>query len=190
MNWETKRKLVEAYNKITYRRKPFLKILDFSPEPPLLDVGCGGGQNCKILREVLCLDISVKQLTDAREHGCNFLVNADMEFLPFRDESFSTLLYMASLHHLDDTKTAIHEAKRVLKEGGKIMATVWRSNVRMSFVKSTSSGERYFRLYYPGELKEEMEISGFETIHDEEFERISNLNEFYVGRKRRESKSI
>lgn len=180
--WEIKRNLIFAYDRIRYRRKPFYKVLDFSPIPPFLDVGCGGGQNCSILTGYkVCLDISMNQLMDAKGKGCEDLVNADMEFLPFREGYFMTLLYIASLHHLEDLSLALAEAKRVMREGGKVIATVWGSGCDISFVKSSSAGERYFRLYRPGELRRAMESAGFTTIHDEEFLRLSNMNELYVG---------
>jgi len=182
--WEIKKKLISAYDKISYRRKPFSRILDFSPQPPFLDVGCGGGQNCEILPGFkVCLDISMGQLADARKR-CENLVNADMEFLPFRESAFMTVMFIASLHHLEDPSNAILEAKRVLKDDGKMIATVWGSRLKGTMWKSTSSGERYFRLYSPGELDSFMQRNGFVTIHDEEFLKSSNMNELYVGTKK------
>lgn len=159
----------EAYEYIVHRRKPLSLDINISPAA---DIGCGAGQNCKVIKGfALCVDIAIRQLLIAKTHGCENLVQADMENLPFRDSSFRYLLYVASLHHLSNPENALKEANRILKNEGRIMITVWARQLRFLFRKQillrTKLGNkelfRYYRFYFPWELKRYCEKSGFIT---------------------------
>ncbi len=148
----------EAYEHIVHRRKPIsINVSEF----PAGDIGCGSGQNCSIIKGyVICFDIAEKQLLESRKKGCENLVQGDMEFLPFRNESFRTLIYIASIHHLRSPENAIIEGNRVLKHNGLIIITVWLVQFRYLFrryiyKKSIINGNtyyRFYRLFYPWEL--------------------------------------
>lgn len=165
----------EAYENIIYRRRP-IEFLDLIKGKMVVDVGCGSGQNCLELQKrgklVICLDLALRQITEAKKRGCENLIQADMEYLPFRDLSIISLLYIASIHHLRDPHLALNEAKRVLKENGEILVTVWLVQPRFMFrrhviMKSRLNGRevrRYYRLYYPNELKKIMESVGFKKV--------------------------
>ena len=105
------------------------------------DMGCGPGQNIQLILEtvekirVIGVDVSrrmliiaSKRLKKRKLYGRVDLVEADLEFLPFRSNVFHGLAYIASIHHLPSSKArfrAVLEAKRVLKPNGKIVITVW-----------------------------------------------------------------
>ncbi|MCI2415197.1 MAG: class I SAM-dependent methyltransferase [Candidatus Aramenus sp.] len=134
-----------------HRRRPLgVEVEGF----PACDVGCGSGQNCLGLKGfVVCLDFAERQLLEARKRGCQYLVQADMEHMPFREGAFLTLMYIASLHHLPEPSRALEEAKRTLKEGGKVIATVWLVQPRFLFrrnalVKSRVNGRVVYRFYH------------------------------------------
>jgi ubiquinone/menaquinone biosynthesis C-methylase UbiE len=141
----------EAYEVVVHRRRPLgVEVEGF----PACDVGCGSGQNCLGLKGfVVCLDFAERQLLEARKRGCQYLVQADMEHMPFREGAFLTLMYIASLHHLPEPSRALEEAKRTLKEGGKVIATVWLVQPRFLFrrnalVKSRVNGRVVYRFYH------------------------------------------
>ncbi|MDD5567056.1 MAG: class I SAM-dependent methyltransferase [Patescibacteria group bacterium] len=46
-------------------------------------------------------------------------VNASMEHLPFRDQSFDLVLTNCSAHHADSLPNLLNEVRRVLKQGGR-----------------------------------------------------------------------
>ncbi|WP_236753370.1 class I SAM-dependent methyltransferase [Acidianus sp. HS-5] len=182
---------MNAYEHIVHRRKPIEIRVDDSPAA---DIGCGSGQNCKLLKEFgICLDLAEKQLKEAKKRGCENLIQADMEFLPFRSSSFALLMYIASIHQLPSPARALAEANRVLKKRGKIIITVWLRQIKFLFrreviLKSNINGReimRYYRLYWPWELKKICERSGFITSNYKIYRARSVVpnNAFYIGYK-------
>jgi len=195
-----KEKVKEAYEFIVHRRK-HSKFLTLVKSYPVLDIGCGAGYNCIMLKGyVIGLDIAEKQLLEARKKGCENLVQADMEFLPFRDNSFLTIICFATLHHLPDPSLAVSEMYRVLKEGGEVIVTVWLLQLRFLFKRrlwlvSNFNGKklyRFYRFYLPWELKRIMEKFGFSTIKSSVFRLNSILpnNVIYYGKKVRIRRSL
>jgi ubiquinone/menaquinone biosynthesis C-methylase UbiE len=84
-----------------------------------LNCGCGtGGQN-KIFTNSIGIDISFNNIRSVVKAGGQGVV-ADMEFLPFRDDTFDLVYGFGILHHLGDIRKGISEATRVLKKGGYI----------------------------------------------------------------------
>ena len=170
-----KEEIKEAYEHIIYRRKP-LPYLYFIKGKIICDIGCGSGQNCLVFQKerrfVICLDIALRQLIESKKRGCENLIQADMEFLPFRDRAFDSLLYIASIHHLDDPSLAIKEGWRCLKNNGEILATVWliqfrfllRRKIKIKSKIGNKEVTRIYKLYFPWELKRKMEKGGFKTL--------------------------
>lgn len=194
---ELKEVTKEAYEYIVHRRRP-ITYLSLISAKIVGDIGCGSGQNCislkKMKKEVICVDFALKQLIESRKRGCDNLVLADMEYLPFRDSSFEGLIYIASLHHLKDPSLAIKEGERVLKSKGEILATVWlvqlkflfRRNVLIVSKVGDKTVKRFVHFYLPRELKRYMEvIGGFKTIKYSLYRVESFLpnNALYYGRK-------
>jgi len=84
-----------------------------------LNCGCGtGGQN-NIFTNSVGIDISLNNVRSARAAG-GLGVVADMEFLPFKNNTFDMVYGFGILHHLGDIRKGVSEAARVLKKGGYI----------------------------------------------------------------------
>jgi ubiquinone/menaquinone biosynthesis C-methylase UbiE len=65
------------------------------------------------------MDISFENIQSLVRRGGQGVV-ADMEFLPFKGETFDLVYGFGILHHLNDIRKGVSEATRVLKNGGYI----------------------------------------------------------------------
>ncbi len=112
-------------------------LRQFSGRPvgSLLDAGTGTGRMLELLASVIGrgigVDVSPEMLAIARDRleragirHCQVRL-ADVYRLPFRsgtaDCGFDAVLFHQVLHYLDDPQTAIGEAVRVLKPGGRLL---------------------------------------------------------------------
>lgn len=80
-------------------------------ESPVLDVGCGHGEYIDALRnrEVVGIDILAYKERSR-------IVRGDATNLPFRDDSFDTVLMFEVLEHLYNPVAALSEVQRVARE--------------------------------------------------------------------------
>jgi len=84
-----------------------------------LNCGCGSGGQKDIFGPSIGMDISFENIRSFIKAGGQGVV-ADMEFLPFKDQTFDMVYGFGILHHLSDIKKGVSEAARVLKNGGTI----------------------------------------------------------------------
>ena len=92
-----------------------------------LDIGCGtGAMSARLAKRgrVVSADFSPLALDFSKRRGLKNLVAADAMNLPFADNSFDALVAMDILEHLPDDCAAMSEFHRVLKPGGKVIASV------------------------------------------------------------------
>ncbi len=97
----------------------------------VLDVASGDGVLAELLaphaRSIHCVDSSARVIGAARERLkplTNVVVAlGDMHDLRFDDESFDVVLLMHALTYSDKPASALAEAARVLRPGGKVLAT-------------------------------------------------------------------
>jgi SAM-dependent methyltransferase len=66
------------------------------------------------------MDIEFERVQEARQEMPHAVVAA-AEFLPYRSDTFDTLLSHEVLEHVADDRLAAHEMVRVLKPGGRIV---------------------------------------------------------------------
>ena len=95
----------------------------------LLDLGCGTGalfqQVARQADSPFGIDFSEVAVTRSRERVSDSgLALASVIDLPFRDSVFDTLIASEVLEHLPDDCRALSEWRRVLKPGGRLIATV------------------------------------------------------------------
>ena len=110
------------------RRNLLTKLLkDIKLDTKVLDIGCGSGENTKILKNInqyYGIDISKNALNDAHTKEVNNLCLGTANALPFRSNSFGLVLFLDVLEHLDNEETAIQEVCRVLTKDGTCIVSV------------------------------------------------------------------
>jgi SAM-dependent methyltransferase len=106
-----------------------LKSLGLRPgQALLLDAGCGTGLNLKFLQDfgdAYGFDIQPEAIELCRRRGLRRVVRADAQSMPFRDGLFDIVLFLDVLYHrnIASDLTALKNAQRVLKKGGRVLLT-------------------------------------------------------------------
>lgn len=94
---------------------------------PVLEIGVGTGLVAGVLRErgysVYGVDMSLPMLVRARERLDEGLACGDACAMPIADHIISNAVFAASLHAIRNVRGAIAEAARVLRPGGRVVAT-------------------------------------------------------------------
>lgn len=96
----------------------------------LLDAGCGSGLFSHIAiskgAEVIGVDAASGLLEVARKRNpANIFLEEDLEALPFASDSFNVVTGFNSFQYAGNFTAALTEAKRVLKDGGKLVVCIW-----------------------------------------------------------------
>lgn len=122
-------KTYEAYYQTKYRRADRLekalltKLLDIlRPAESLLEVGCGTAHFTRWFEsmglECYGLDFSDLMLEEAKRLWLGgMLVGGESSFLPFRDNSFDIVAFIACMIYMPDPVKVIREAARVTRKG-------------------------------------------------------------------------
>ena len=92
----------------------------------VLEVGCGEGELAERLNasvpDVGAVDQSPRMVELTRARGVDARV-ADIQDLPFPDSSFDAVLAAWMLYHVPDLDRGLSEVTRVLRPGGRLVAT-------------------------------------------------------------------
>ncbi len=104
-----------------------LKLYDLG-----VDIGCGIGQNSTLFLQNshirIGLDLSLELLCKTKKKYSD-LIQADLQAMPFRGETFDFALCVAVLHHIlgrESRQQAINEIGRIMNARGNLFLTVWR----------------------------------------------------------------
>ncbi len=94
-------------------------------EGTLVDLGCGTGFCLEALPsalDVIGLDLALPMLERARAHYPEYSwVNADMESLPFADDSVDVFVSSLAIQWCSDERRLFSEIQRCLKPGGRFL---------------------------------------------------------------------
>ncbi|MFC1913262.1 class I SAM-dependent methyltransferase [Chloroflexota bacterium] len=151
----------------------------------LLNIGCGHGADFLPFRHSFCLygaDFSGEMLRFARKYSrkFDFSVNlslADVNYLPYADETFDAAISVATYHHIkgkEKRQAALNELRRVLKPGGEAFITVWNhwqprfwfrpAEVFVPWRQKEKTLHRYYYLFSYPELEKLAAKAGFEVL--------------------------
>ncbi|MEF8834634.1 MAG: class I SAM-dependent methyltransferase [Candidatus Thermoplasmatota archaeon] len=168
------------------RNHPWEEVVKFLDdcEGALLDMGCGNGRHLtealEIGLEVYGVDASLELLRICKEKvkGKVGLVRADVKSLPFEEESFDNIIYIATIHHLKRGRIkSLKEAKRVLKDDGRMLVSGWARELDRWDLEEEerdvivpwhrADGEvvdRFYHLYRLEELEEDVRKSELHIV--------------------------
>jgi ubiquinone/menaquinone biosynthesis C-methylase UbiE len=98
---------------------------------PVLDIGCGAGRHSLCLqsedRAVVSMDISPLMIRVASERGVKAPILAAAPRIPFKNESFATIMLMFNGFGIcggyEETVAFLKELERVVRSGGNILAS-------------------------------------------------------------------
>lgn len=149
----------------------------------LLDVACGpgfvAGAAASRGADVVGLDFSPAMIAQAqRAHPAVTFREGDAHALPFDPASFDAVVMNFGLLHLARPDTAIAEARRVLRPGGRYAFTIWAAPDRavgfgmvLNAVETHGrtdvglpEGPPFFRFSEAAECRRALESSGFDAI--------------------------
>lgn len=138
--------IAQDWNRL--REKPWPVIIDFLEKynglklytnEYLLDLGCGNGRHTVLFSDkvghAIGVDFSLNLLRIANNKRNILHINnisylmADISSLPFKNEIFSNIILLATLHHIPNRVnrlSSLNEMKRILKISGTCLITVWR----------------------------------------------------------------
>jgi SAM-dependent methyltransferase len=117
----------------------------------LLDVGCGEGGYFHMYRRLGIRYAGIDPDASVLKKGESVKV-ADAESIPFASGSFDTVVCMDVFEHAGDPERAISEIHRVLKRGGKLVASVpsarypWTYDPLNAAIRLISGGRWHLRL--------------------------------------------
>jgi len=117
---------------------PLVAALEGSPGPFLLDVAGGTGNYAAALRDhgyrPTVVDITAEMLERARTKGLP-VVRADATCLPIEDASVDAVMIVSALHLVTDWRSALAEARRVIRPGGRLAITDYtRENLGVHWI--------------------------------------------------------
>lgn len=139
------------YEKLYNHLKHRIRI---SPETSVLDVAGGNGQLAAFLgvKSADVLDISESGLEACRQKGYRTLFGNIEERFPVAENSYDAVLMFEVLEHLHRPLLTLTEGYRALKEKGLLY--IGQPNMR-------ADGVHHVRRYYPSELLQDLEKTGF-----------------------------
>lgn len=130
----------------------------------VIDLGCGTGLILSELNAIsvpVGIDFSMTALSFCKRRGLRDLTCADVNNLPFADESFDLIFALDLLEHIKDDKHLLGEIRRICGPGGVLIATVPAHQYLWS---EHDEALHHYRRYSAKEFHKLIVQSGFELI--------------------------
>lgn len=148
----------------------------------VLDVACGTGALLEALGaehadlRAVGLDLSLPMLSAARQRlGRVPLIQAEASRLPLFDRSFDLVFCVNSFHYFRRPLAALHEARRVLRPGGRLVLLDWCDDYltcKLCSIWLRRTDPAFHRVYGLRECQAMLQQAGL---------RIHSANHFRVG---------
>lgn len=117
---------------------------------PILDIGCGKGDTFDVLPITHAVEPNCGRMKVAKERGKGrvSVMRGWLEFLPFKNEMFSSVLSWGTFTYARSPIEALIEVNRVLrKQGVFIFDVVTKTNLPICFAVEIESFIRYVQLF-------------------------------------------
>lgn len=204
--WPVLRKFFEKYDYLHLFQNDYL-----------LDLGCGNGRHSLLFSDktnhVIGVDFSLNLLKIAKKKADQqnidnvSYVMADITLLPFKNEAFSSIIYLSTLHHIPMKMNRLKnlmDINRILKQDGYCLISVWRRWQKRFFwhffkqlFKPSHSGEfgdinipwkkqdgvvvqRFYHLFSQKELKKIIQSLEFQLVLMKNFGGPTNRDNIFV----------
>ena len=171
-------------------------LADPKPDWKALDIATGSGHTAFAVSRgaglVIGTDLTREMIDEATRlrqsqgiENVEFCV-ADAHHLPFQDCSFDLLTCRRAAHHFSRIEAALHEMRRLLKPGGRLVIDD-RSVPEDTFIdECMNTLDRYhdnshIREYRPAEWKRMLEAAGFQVDAVESYEKHRPLTSLTAG---------
>lgn len=135
-----------------YLRAPEVAIWkSIKPKRPVLSIGCADGKMDAFLYNHIVTDVAIDNnkdvISEAKKSGLyKKVILASADKLPFKKNSFSSVISNSTFEHIKNDKKAVKEASRVLKTNGDLILTV-PTNRFVKFMKSNGVVGEKFKKY-------------------------------------------
>jgi ABC-2 type transport system ATP-binding protein len=145
----------------------------------LIELGCGTGFYTKVLAanasHIMATDLSDEMLAVARTQLKDLqnitVAKADCEATAFPDGKFDSVFMANLIHVIENPSTTLHEAYRILKDGGLLLIVdytgygmKWFEKMKMGIRALRKIGKPpYSRSLSPDELRFLVESAGFKV---------------------------
>ena len=159
-------------------------LADVGPQTDCLDVGCGAARSYapELARRggsYVGVDVSATAVEAARAAGLDARVIDDAADLPFPDDAFDLVTCIEALEHLFEPERAAAEIRRVLRPGGRLVASApnvayWRLRASLAAgVWNPLGDERsveapwrdpHIRFFTPRTLERMLRTAGFSAV--------------------------
>ncbi len=154
--YQARRKLLKlGLNKYASYSKP-LKILDLAS-------ACGGNLPvCATYGFSVGIDISPYSIRFCKEKGLDFIVQGDVQLLPFADCVFDAVIAFDIFEHVQRDVDIMREVSRVLNPNGILLINV---PAFMFMYSHHDEAFDHFRRYTAGELINKLDMVGFISLY-------------------------
>ena len=153
----------------------------------LLDIGCGANNFVRSYGNGTGVDV-------AHWEGCDQVIK-DAAKLPFKDNSFDTVSYLACLNHIPNRDDSVKEASRVLKKDGRIIVTMITPKIGsfthwLRFRNDPDNQERHINSENElmgishKQTKSILKDAGFKKIKHKRF--VFGLNNIYIAEREKQ----
>lgn len=161
-------------NSYTVKRR--IEALETETEGPILEVGSATGIITECADKiVICTDISYQMCKRAKSKRMH-VVCCDAEMLPFRHDSFDTIISSEMIYYLKNPESFVSYAHKILKSNGKLLISM--TNHSMAVIDKIRSGLRKIGIggmYFDDGLKEFMKLEDLLRILRKENFKITHI---------------